>query len=216
MRPRRSTHPRAGLLCTAAALVAVGSLNGCSNSAQTNGAIAGAGTSATGVASGNPVSSASIPSDLTLDVVLTSTGNAAKDALLTKTKALLYAYEQAVARANPTDSLYQSMVSGPALLGVESEIEGFVKAGRRPIGVIKFYAFAADVHTYTADFSAADVTFCEDTSRTSMLVTATGATAAPPSGSNSPSGWDVGYLINGAKTTVESVVVRPGGSTCTR
>ena len=216
MRPRRSAQPRYGPLCAAAALVAVGSLNGCSNSAQTNGAIAGAGTSATGVASVNPSTSASIPSDLTLEVVLTSTGNAAEDALLTKTKALLYAYEQAVARANPTDSLYQSMVSGPASVSIASEIQGFVKAGQRPIGVIKFYAFAAAVQSYSQGYSAADVTFCEDNSRTAMLVTATGATAAPPTGSGATSNWDVGYLINGGKTTVESVVIRPGGSACTQ
>lgn len=216
MRPRRSAHLLYPALGAAAALTALGSLNGCSNSAQTNGTIAGAGVGASSSSSVNPSTSASIPSDLTLDVVLTSTGNAAQDALLTKTKSLVYAYEQAVARANPNDSLYQSMVSGPASVSIESEIQGFVRSGQRPVGVIKFYAFKADVHSYSAGFAAADVTFCEDNSQTSMLVTKTGATAAPPAGASTPSYWDVGYLTRNGTTSVQSVVIRPGGSACTQ
>jgi hypothetical protein len=49
-----------------------------------------------------------------------------------------------------------------------------------------------------------------------MLVTATGATAAPPTGASATSNWDVGYLTTGGKTTVQSVVIRPGGSACTQ
>lgn len=163
----------------------------------------------------NPSTSASIPGDLTLDVVLTSTGNAAEDALLSNTKSLIYAYEQAVARANPNDSLYQSMVSGPASVSIESEIQGFVKAGQRPVGVIRFYAFDAAVHAYSG-FSAADVTFCEDNSRTEMLVTSSGATTAPPTSASTPSYWDVGYLTRNGKSSIQSVVIRPGGSACTQ
>lgn len=211
MTPRRSARVLAGTLCAAIALV---TLNGCSNSAQPNGTIAGAAGNAASSSSANPSTSASIPSDLTLDVVMSSTGNAAKDALLTKTKSLLYAYEQAVARANPNDPLYQSMVSGPAAVSIASEIQGFATAGQRPIGVIKFYGFAADVHSYSSTLSAADITFCEDTSRTQMLVTKTGATAAPPTGASAPTDWDVGYLTKNGKSTVESVVIRPGGSAC--
>lgn len=209
-------NPRRSALALAGALSAAVALNGCSNTAQSSGTIAGAGAGgAASSASANPSAPASIPSDLTLDVVLTSTGNASEDALLTKTKSLLYAYEQAVARANPNDSLYQSMVSGSAALSIASEVQEFVQAGQRPIGVIKFYAFQVSSRSFSGGVSAADVTFCEDNSQTEMLVTKSGATAAPPTGASEQSFWDIGYLTESGKSTVESVEIQPGGSSCT-
>ena len=212
MSPRRSALALAGALCAAVAL------NGCSNSTQESGTIAGAGGgvgATSSSASVNPSASASIPSDLTLDIVMTSTGNAAKDVLLTKTKSLLYAYEEAVARANPNDPLYQSMVSGSAALSIASEVREFVQAGQRPIGVIRFYSFQASVRSFADGVSAADVDFCEDNSQTRMLVTKTGATAAPATSASGQSHWDVGYLTEKGKSTVELVEIEPGGSSCT-
>jgi hypothetical protein len=208
--PRRSALALAGALCAAVAL------NGCSNSTQSGGTIQGAGAGeASSSASVNPSTSASIPSDLTLDIVMTSTGNAAEDVLLAKTKSLLYAYEEAVARANPNDPLYQTMVSGSAALSIASEVREFAQAGQRPIGVIKFYSFQVSTRSFSGGVSAADVTFCEDTSQTQMLVTKTGATAAAPTSASDQSDWDVGYLVEKGKSTIESVIIRPGGSACT-
>lgn len=211
MSPRRSALALAGTLCAAVAL------NGCSNSTQSSGTIPGAGAGEpSSSASVNPSTAASIPSDLTLDIVMTSTGNAAEDVLQAKTKSLLYAYEEAVARANPNDPLYQSMVSGSAALSIASEVREFAQAGQRPIGVIKFYAFQVSTRSFSGGVSASDVDFCEDTSQTRMLVTKTGATAAPPTtGASEQSLWDVGYLTEKGKSTVELVDIQPGGSSCT-
>jgi hypothetical protein len=205
--PRRPALALAGALCAAVAL------NGCSNSTQSSGTIAGAGAGeASSSASVNPSTSASIPSDLTLDIVMTSTGNAAEDVLLAKTKSLLYAYEQAVARANPNDPLYQSMVSGSAALSIASEVQEFVQAGQRPIGVIRFYGFQVSTRSYSNGVSAADVNF---NSQTRMLVTKPGATAAPATSASRQSHWDIGYLTEKGKSTVELADIQPGGSSCT-
>jgi hypothetical protein len=211
-------NPRPIVLALCGALCATVALNGCSNSAQSNGTIAGAGDASgalSGAASANPSTSASIPSDLSLDIVMTSTGNAAQDALLTKTKSLLYAYEQAVARANPNDALYQSMVYGQAAQSISDEIQEFARVDQRPIGTIKFYAFRANTRSFSNGVTAADVDFCEDNSQTEMLDSKTGATAPPPTGAAQQSSWDVGFLTVKGKSTIQNVVVRPGGSACT-
>lgn len=203
--------PRPLVLAALAALFAAPALNGCGNSAQDNGTIAGAATAAAAPSSSLSASApASIPSDLTLDVQMTPTGNAAKDALLTKTKTLVYAFEQAVARANPNDGLYQTMISGAGSTAVYAQIEQFVQAGRRPIGVIRFYGF-----TVLQRAPAADVMFCEDTSHTQLLDTKSGATTGPAASGATQSYWDVGYLTLKGKSTIESVAIRPGGSACT-
>lgn len=203
--------PRPLLLAALAALIAAPVLNGCANSAQDNGTIAGADTAAASPSSSSSAAApASIPSDLTLDLQMTATGDAAKDALLTKTKSLVYAFEQAVARANPNDGLYQTMVSGAGSTAVYAQIEQFAQAGQRPIGVIRFYGF-----TVLQRAPAADVMFCEDTSQTQLLNTKSGATTEPAAGNGTQSYWDVGYLTLGGKSTIESVAIRPGGSACT-
>jgi hypothetical protein len=209
--------PRRPALALAGALFAAVALNGCSNSAQSSGTIVGAeGGGAASSAAVNPSASASIPSDLTLDIVMTSTGIASEDLLLTKTKSLLYAYEEAVAQGNPNDPLYRSMVTaGSAVLSIASEVQEFVQAGQRPIGVIKFYDFQVGSRSFSGGVSAADVDFCEDNSQTRMLVTKTGATAAPPTSASEQSLWDIGYLTQSGKSTVETVEIQPGGSSCT-
>lgn len=207
MRPRRSL-----VFAALATLFAVPLLNGCSNSAQSNGTIVGAVTANPTVSSPAPAVSglASIPSDLTLDVEIPSTGDADKDALLTKTRALLYAFEQAVAQGNPNASLYQSMLSGGGSTAVYAQVAQFTQDGQRPVGSLRFYGFTVVVRS-----PAADVLFCEDTSQTELLDTKSGSTTAASTTGDAQSHWDIGYLTLNNKSTIESVVIRAGGSACT-
>jgi hypothetical protein len=207
VRPRRST-----VFAALATLFAVPALNGCSNSAQSNGTIAGAVTANPTAPSAAPTVSglASIPSDLTLDVEMPSTGDAAKDALLTKTRALLYAFEQAVAQGNPNAPLYQSMLSGGGSTAVYAQVAQFTQDGQRPVGSLKFYGFTVVVRA-----PAADVLFCEDTSQTELLDTKSGSTTAASATGGAQNYWDIGYLTLNGKSTIESVVIRAGGSACT-
>ena len=146
---------------------------------------------------------------------MTSTGNTAKDALQAKTESLLYAYEQAVARGNPNDSLYQTMVYGQAAQSIADEVQQFAQVGQRPIGTIKFYAFQVNTRSFSNGVTAADVDFCEDNSQTDLLDTKTGATSPPPTGASRQSIWDVGFQTVKGKSTVETVEIQPGGSLCT-
>ena len=167
-------------------------LAGCGASAsQPNAALpAGAAAAATSAtASATSTVAANIPADYSVNVEINPTGDPTQDALLARTRDMLMAYEQAVSRNAPSDSLYQSLTTSFARGNLYSMISVFSQAGERPTGSVRFYRFSV---RFTG--KVADVFFCQDTSKTVPVSSKTGQkTGAAATGTAAFSWWDTAF-----------------------
>ena len=187
---RRRTKP--SVLAASAALSLAAALTACGTSAAQPPAALPAGGAAhapTTTASATSSIAAQIPADYTVDVEITSTGDATQDALLARTRDMLMAYEQAVSRNAPSDSLYQSLTTSFARGNLYSMINTFVQTGERPTGSVRFYRFSV---RFTG--KVADVFFCQDTSKVVPVTFKTGQkTGAAATGTAAFSWWDTAF-----------------------
>ena len=182
-------------LIAALGLSALLSAAACGGSSQPPAALPAGGAQGTTAAraSASPTASVAgqLPSDFKVDIEITPTGDATKDGLLSQARALIMAYEQAVSRNNPSDSLYQSMTSQRARLNLYSMIDAFRQAGRRPSGSERFYQFSA---LPQSKVPAADVLFCDDSSKVVPVGLKSGKpVGAAATGSAARTWWDVGF-----------------------
>jgi hypothetical protein len=130
-----------------------------------------------------------VPADFTVDIEIDPTGDPVQDALLSQTRAMLMAYEQAVSRNAPSDPLYQSLTTASARINLYSMISVFTQAGERLTGSVRYYRFTAK-----PSGAFADVLFCEDSSKTVPVGFRTGRpTGAAATGTAAFSSWDTGF-----------------------
>jgi hypothetical protein len=109
---------------------------------------------------------------------------------------MLMAYEQAVSRNAPRDSLYQTLTTSFARGNLYSMINTFAQAGQRPTGSVRFYRFSVK---FTG--KVADVFFCQDTSKVLPVSFKTGQkTGAAATGSAAFSWWDTAFEKNSGGT----------------
>ncbi|HEV2345733.1 MAG TPA: hypothetical protein VGS97_16660 [Actinocrinis sp.] len=188
---RRSTT--LSILAAGAVLSLTASLAGCGTTGSqppaalpaAGGALGSSGGAGTATASG----AAQIPADYVVDIQADPTGDPAKDGLLTRTHDMLMAYEQAVSRNAPKDSLYQSLTTSFARGNLYSMIDTFTRAGERPTGTVRFYGFSV---RFTG--KVADVFFCQDTSKVQPVSFKTGRkTGAVATGTAAYSWWDTAF-----------------------
>ena len=196
-RSRSSIRAASAALPVAVACLLAG-LTGCGASASQpsatlpTGTAAAAGAGAT--ASAASTDAAKIPADYTVDIEIYPTGDPTQDALVARTRDLLMAYEQAVSRNAPNDSLYQSLTTSFARGNLYSMIDVFAKAGQRPTGTVRFYRFSV---RFTG--KVADVFFCQDTSKVVPVSFRTGQrTGAAATGAAAFSWWDTAFEKNSA------------------
>jgi hypothetical protein len=191
---RRSPLPTlaasAAVSFAASCLLAV-AVAGCgASAAQPNAALPAAGAaSAPATASATSTVTAQIPADYTVDIETNQTGDPNQDALLARTHDMLMAYEQAVSRNSPSDGLYQGLTTSIALANLHSMINSVAQAGERPTGSVRFYRFSVK---FTG--KAADVFFCQDTSKVVPVSFKTGQkTGAAATGTAAFSWWDTAF-----------------------
>jgi hypothetical protein len=188
---RRSTA--LSILAASAALSLAASLAGCGATAsQPPSALPAAGaqrSSSAGAGAATASGGAQIPADYVVDIETVPTGDATRDSLLTRTHDMLMAYEQAVSRNAPKDSLYQSLTTSFARGNLYSMINTFTRAGERPTGSVRFYGFSVK---FTG--KVADVFFCQDTSKVVPVSFRTGQkTGAAATGTAAFSWWDTAF-----------------------
>lgn len=178
-------------LAASAALALAAALTGCGGSAAQPPAALSAGGGQNPSAGGSATASggAQIPADYTVDIDIAQTGDATQNALLAQTHDMLMAYEQAVSRNAPNDSLYQSLTTSFARGNLYSMINTFARAGERPTGSVRFYRFNV---RFTG--KVADVFFCQDTSKVVPVSFKTGQkTGAAATGTAAFSWWDTAF-----------------------
>ncbi len=199
------------LTMTLSALMLAGCATG---TAQPPAALSDAGVSQ-GATSTTPSATATvagqIPADYKVDIEINPSGDATQDALIQQARAMLMAYEQAVSRNAPNDSLYQSLTTAKARTNLYSMVGVFAAAGERPTGSVRFYQFTAKPVG-----SVADVLFCEDTSKVVPVSFTTGQkTGAAATGSAAYSWWDTGFKKDsGGKWTIVYVASQVGRQSC--
>jgi hypothetical protein len=152
-----------------------------------------------------------IPADFKVDIEINPTGDSTQDALLSQTRAMLMAYEQAVSRNNPNDGLYQSLTTATARVNLYSMINTFTQAGQRPTGSVRFYRFTAKLTG-----AVADVLFCEDTSKLVPVNFKSGQkTGAMANGTAALSAWDTGFKKgSGGAWTIVYASAQVGRQSC--
>lgn len=136
----RCRSPSSTLAASATLPVAAGfllaALAGCgASAAQPNAALPAAGAASASSATASPTSTiaAQIPADYHVDIEINATGDPTQDALLSRTRDLLMAYEQAVSRNAPSDGLYQSLTTSFARANMHSMVDSFAsRASDRP------------------------------------------------------------------------------------
>jgi hypothetical protein len=196
-------------LCVLSALLA-----GCAaGTSQPPAALSAGGATQDSTASASASASVAgqIPADYRVDIEINPTGDAAQDALLAQTRAMLMAYEQAVSRNAPDDSLYKSLTSGTARANLYSMISVFAEAHERPTGSVRFYEFTAK-----PGGKYADVLFCQDTSKVVPVDFKTGAkTGAAATGTAAYSYWDTGFKKDsGGAWTIAYASSQVGRQSC--
>lgn len=210
---RRSLLPL--VAASAALLLAAAVLAGCGTSAsQPSAALPVGGAASAPAVTGSATSAVSvqIPGDYTVDVEINPTGDPTQDALLARTRDMLMAYEQAVSRNAPTDSLYQSLTTSFARTNLYSMIDTFAQAGERPTGSVRFYRFSV---RFTG--KVADVFFCQDTSKVVPVGFKSGQrTGAAATGSAAFSWWDTAFEkdSHGAWTVIVYTSAQVGRASC--
>jgi len=179
-----------------AAVTAAAMLSGCGASAsQPPAALPGVGAaqdSANAAVTATASVAGQIPADYKVDIEINPTGDATQDALMSQTRAMLMAYEQAVSRNAPNDALYQSLTTSFARGNLYSMINTFAQAGERPTGSVRFYGFNVK---FTG--KVADVFFCQDTSKVVPVSFKTGQKkGAAATGTAAFSWWDTAFEKN--------------------
>jgi len=192
-------------------------LAGCGTSAsQPNAALPAAGaasSAAAGAGAGAAPSStiaAHIPADYNVDIEINPTGDPTQDALLARTRDMLMAYEQAVSRNAPNDSLYQSLTTSFARGNLDSMISVFARTGERPTGSVRFYRF-----TVKFTGKVADVFFCQDTSKVVPVSFKTGQPkGAAATGTAAFSWWDTAFKNSGGAWAIVYASSLVGRESC--
>lgn len=159
------------LLAVPAALVAAPLLNGCSNTAQNNGTIAGAdATGGAGATSAAPSASAfsapvaglnlsfRIPSDLTLQFQTTAQSSTTASQIETVLVDQYEAYVEALSSSGRTESNYLMLTVAGALSTENGELSWWRNHDERVTGSDRLYDF--DVGAVSGDI--ASFSYCED------------------------------------------------------
>jgi hypothetical protein len=189
-------------------------LSGCATGAgQPPAALAAGGSQGTanGSASATATVAGQLPADYKVDIEINPTGDPVQDALLSQTRAMLMAYEQAVSRNAPADGLYQNLTTSNARINLYSMINTFAQAGERPTGSVRFYQFSAK-----PSGSVADVLFCQDTSNVVPVDFKSGKlTGAAATGTAAFSSWDTGFKKgSGGTWTIVYAAAQVGRQSC--
>lgn len=187
MRPRRLP-----LFAALAALVAMPVLNGCSNSVQSGGTIAGAGNGAPAT-SAAPAASASsapvagldlsfrIPSDVTLEFQTDAQGSTTASQIETVLVDQYKAYIEALSSSGATESNFRLLTVGDALSTENGELAWWREHDERVTGSDRLYDFT--VGAVSGDLVS--YSYCEDSTGldyknlgTGQIITNTSTSAA--------------------------------------
>ncbi|MFF4250909.1 hypothetical protein ACFY1L_06865 [Streptomyces sp. NPDC001663] len=161
---KRRTLPTAAALAAAAALLLT-ACGGGDDSSKANDKIAGAGTGSSTAAS--PSASASsaagrpkieLPSDLSYTFDWPTTGNAAKDAVLSDSEQSIKAVDLAIVHQDALDKPYLYYYEGEAAAGTQKFIQNYVDHKASITGAYRFY----DPQVAVAKDGTASLSYCED------------------------------------------------------
>jgi hypothetical protein len=181
VRPRRST-----VFAALATLFAVPVLNGCSNSAQSNGTIAGAVTGGPTASAAAPAQTPSatlapvagldlsfrIPADLTLEFQTTPQSSPTASQIETILVDQYEAYIEALSSGGHTDSNYHMLTVSNALSAENAELSWWQQHDERVTGSDRLYDFTVGaVSPHLASFS-----YCEDSTGLDYKNLSTGQT----------------------------------------
>lgn len=221
MRPRRST-----VIAALATLFAVPALNGCSNSAQSNGTIAGAAT-------GGPSASASIqaqtpaatlapiaglnpsfriPADLTLEFQTTPQSSTTASQIETILVDQYEAYIEALSSSGHTESNYLLLTVSSALGTENAELSWWQQHDERLTGTDRLYDFTVGaVSGHLVSFS-----YCEDSTGLNYKNLSTGQTVTNTSSAAANHTLREGQLSKGKGElwAVSTLITQNGAQQC--
>jgi len=201
-------RPPTTALALLAALCAVVTLNGCSDSVQPSGKIADSGstvTTASATASATPsaASGNTLPADLTLDFTDPQLTGESAD-IYSAAKTFVNAYEAAVSAGKTTNTALTSMTSLYGAAGVLQTVDSDDHSGNRWAGTITFSHFEVGILP-----KATGIGFCESDAQ-AYPVTISGDTRKgdSPTGAAAVRAWELtvakqangGYQITAFET----------------
>ncbi|HEX4786872.1 MAG TPA: hypothetical protein VH372_00310 [Actinospica sp.] len=167
--------PRLSALALVGTLVAAPLLNGCSNTAQQNGGIAGAGSGggATSAASAAPSVSLApvagldlsflIPADLALQFQTSAQASATANRIETILVDQYEAYIEALSSGGAGETNYKLLTVAGALSAENADLVWWKQHDERVTGVDRLYDFTVGTVTSKADLVA--FSYCEDSTR---------------------------------------------------
>ena len=215
--------PRSSALALAGTLVAALALNGCSGTAQQNGAIAGAasGAAATSAPATPSVSTApvagldlsfSIPSDVTLEFQPGTQASATAERIQTILIDQYEGYVEALTSAGKRESNYRLLTVSGALGTENSELAWWKQHDERVTGVDRLYDFT--VGAVNGDLVA--FSYCEDSTGLGYKNLATGADIPNTAGAAANHTLREGQLAKGKGElwAVSTVLTQNGAQQC--
>ena len=209
-------RPPTTALALLAALCAVVTLNGCSNSVQPSGKVADASSAVTTPAS--PTASPSpteapgntLPADLTLDFTAPQLTGESAD-IYSAAKTFANAYEAAVSAGKTTNTALSSMTSLYGAAGVLQTVESDDHSGTRWAGTITFSDFEVGILP-----KATGIGFCEsDTAAYPVSISGDARAGSSPSGAEAVRAWELTMAKQGdGDYQITTFSIFPGDATC--
>ena len=160
----------------------------------------------------SPDASASIPADLTINFEPPTTTDPKLLAVTADAKAMVYAFEEALAKGTPNDPLLQSLVTQQAGVQITELILQFNASKTRPSGTVTFFRV-----TPSQSGGFYGVGFCEDDTK-AIPVTVQGDTpkGSAPTGPNAMREWLVGFSQDKTgKFVIDHLSTQTGVKACT-
>ena len=207
---RRNALLSAAALGASAALLAA-----CGNSASQPPAalpVTHAAASPSPTPSPSPDASASIPADLTINFEPPTTTDPKLLAVTADAKALVYAFEEALASGSARDPLIHTLVTQQADVQMTELLIQLTNKKTRPSGTVTF--FRVTPTTASGYFS---VGFCEDdTKAIPVSVQGDARQGNAPTGSNAVRQWEITFTTGDVtKAEINNFFTQVGGKACT-
>jgi len=160
----------------------------------------------------SPDASASIPADLTINFEPPTTTDPNLLAVTADAKAMVYAYEEALARGSVQDPLVHTLVTQQADLQITELLTQLIGKKTRPSGTVTFFKVTP---SQTNGFFG--VAFCEDdTKAVPVTVQGDARQGNAPTGSNALRQWGVSFGKDAkGNLVINYLSTQVGGRACT-
>jgi hypothetical protein len=159
----------------------------------------------------SPDASASIPADLTINFEPPTTTDPNLLAVTADAKALVYAYEEALASGSARDPLVHTLVTQQADVQITELLIQLTGKKTRPSGTVTFFKV-----TPTTESGFYSVGFCEDDSKAiPVSVQGDSPQGSAPTGSNASRQWEITFVKgNLTKPQINNFFTQVGGKAC--